>query len=101
MRGRSVAAGLLGLALAGACRGTPPARGQSPDFARLVDSLRPVVEAATGLAFKGPIRSDLRTRDQVRSYLLAKLEQDFPKARQDGIEAVYRLLGMVPDTLDL
>ena len=40
----------LGLALLAACRGTPAARGQSPDLARLVDSLRPVVERAGDLA---------------------------------------------------
>jgi hypothetical protein len=84
-----------------ACRGTPPERSRSTELARLVDSLRPVVERATGLAFKAPVRSELRTRDQVRTYLLDKLETEFPRARQEGVEAVYRLLWMVPDTLDL
>lgn len=83
------------------CRGTAPVRGHSPDLSRLVDSLRPVVERVAGLRFTGPTRSALKTRDEVRVFLLAKLEQDFPAARQEGVEAVYRLLGLIPDSLDL
>lgn len=89
------------LALLTCCRGTPPARGQTPDLARLVDSMRPVVERASGLRFKGPTRSAMKTKDEVRAFLLGKLEQDFPPARQEGVEAVYRLLGLIPDSLDL
>lgn len=88
------------LALLSGCRGTPPG-GQSPDLSRLVDSMRPVVERATGLRFKGPTRSALTTREEVRGYLLGRLDKDFPAARQEGVEAVYRLLGLMPDTLDL
>lgn len=91
----------VGLAFLTGCRGTPPASGQSPDLGRLVDSMRPVVERATGLRFKGPTRSALKTRDEVRTFLLGKLEQEFPAARQEGVEAVYRLLGLIPDSLDL
>jgi hypothetical protein len=89
------------VALLTGCRGTPPARGESPDLSRLVDSMRPVVERATGQRFKGPTRSALKTREEVRTFLLGKLEQDFPPARQEGVEAVYRLLGLIPDSLDL
>lgn len=83
------------------CRGTPPATGQEVEITRLVDSLRPVVERATGLTFKGPTKSALKTREEVRAYLLEKLQQEFPVSRQEGIEAVYRLLGLLPDTLNL
>lgn len=92
---------VLCVALLIGCRGTPPARGQAPDLSRLVDSMRPVVERASGLRFKGPTRSAMKTKDEVRTFLLGKLEQDFPPARQEGVEAVYRLLGLIPDSLDL
>jgi len=89
------------LAFLTGCRGTPPARGETPELSRLVDSMRPVVERATGQKFKGPTRSALKTRQEVRTFLLGKLEQDFPPSRQEGVEAVYRLLGLIPDSLDL
>jgi hypothetical protein len=92
--------GLCLLLLAG-CRGTPPARPGDGDLARLVDSLRPVVERVVGLRFTGPTRSDLKSRDEVRAFLIRRLELDFPRAREEGVAAVYRLLGLIPDTLDL
>jgi hypothetical protein len=83
------------------CRGAAPQRAQEQDIAQLVDSLRPAVERATGLTFRGPTNSAMRSREELREFLLQKLRQEFPPDRQEGVEAVYRLLGMVPDTLDL
>ncbi len=87
-----------------ACRGEPPASAQSLDqrqLEALVDSLMPSVSKATGLAFKSTPRSGVRTRDEVRTYLLARLEQELPPQRLEGITTTYRLLGMLPDTLDV
>jgi len=91
---------LVWLALAAGCRGEPPA---PPDtaLARLVDSLRPAVERATGLRFTGPTSSALKTREEIREYLIARLREDFPREREEGVAAVYRLLGLIPDSLDL
>ncbi|MEO8633873.1 MAG: hypothetical protein ABI587_01215 [Gemmatimonadales bacterium] len=91
---------LFALLGAGACRGRKPAQGGEA-IARLVDSLVPAVEKATGLRFRAPPRSAVRTRDQVRAYLLQKLDQELPPERARGLQATYRLLGLLPDTLDL
>ena len=66
-----------------------------------MDSLRPAVERATGLGFRGPTRSSLRDRAELREFLVGKLQEDFPAEREEGISAVYRLLGLIPDTLNL
>jgi hypothetical protein len=89
------------VAVTAACRGQ--SRGASEDavLARLVDSLRAPVERATGLAFRTPPRSALRSKDQVRAYLIAKLEEELPPARMHGLETAYRLFGLLPDTLAL
>jgi hypothetical protein len=90
----------LGMTVWG-CRGEPP-RPAGPDtLSRMVDSLRGRVEAATGLRFKSPPRSAMRTREQVRAYLLQKLDEELPPAKLEGLETAYRLFGMLPDTLDL
>ncbi|MGH7560340.1 MAG: hypothetical protein ACRENB_04895 [Gemmatimonadales bacterium] len=87
------------LVLAFGCRGTPAGRAQG--IAALVDSLRPNVEAAAGIRFRSAPKSELRSRDEVRAYLLSQLEKDFSPSRQEGLTSAYRLLGLLPDTLDL
>ncbi len=92
---------VLGLA---ACRGEPAGDAQSLDqkeLAVLVDSLMPGVAKATGLEFKSTPVTAVRSKAQVRDYLLAKLAKDVPPARLEGVVATYRLLGLLPDTLDV
>lgn len=91
-------------ALLVACRGEPPAAAQSlsqQELTALVDSLMPGVAKATGLEFKSTPKAVVRSREEVRGYLLAKLEKELPPQRLEGITAAYRLLGLLPDTLDV
>lgn len=84
------------------CRGRSPA--DAPDAAALqavVDSLVPLVEQSVGLTFAKPPRFAIRSKDDVRAYLLAKLDHEFSPARIEGIQAAYGLLELIPDTLDI
>ena len=58
---------VVALALAIACRGAPPGSAEGQDITRLVDSLRPSVERATGLddyaATPGNLGYQMITRD--------------------------------------
>ena len=101
MTRRNLAAGVAALAVSLACRGEPVRAQRDAGLAHLVDSLRPAVERAAGFRFKRTPKSALRSREQVRSYLVAKLRQELPPDRLRGVQAAYRLLGMLPDTLDL
>ena len=83
------------------CRGEPPASSGPDALGRLVDSLRIPVERATGLQFKSPPRYALRTREQVREYLIRKLDEELPTPRMRGLETAYRLFGLLPDSLQL
>lgn len=67
----------------------------------LVTTLMPAVAQATGLEFTSTPRAAIRSRDEVRTYLLAKLGAELPAERLDGIVSAYRLLGLIPDTLDI
>jgi hypothetical protein len=83
------------------CRGEAP-RSSSPEvLKRLVDSLQAPVERVTGLRFKSPPRSALRSREQVRDYLIRKLDQELPSPRMQGLQTAYRMFGLLPDTLEL
>ena len=101
---RSPAAALaLVLVLSFGCRGDAR-RAASPDdaaLARLVDSLRPAVEREVGRRFREPPRSAMRSRTQVRNYLVHRLREELPPARLAGIESAYRLFGLLPETVNL
>ena len=93
---------LTGMMLLGGCRGEQPREiAGDTELARLVDSLRPAVEREVGRPFRQAPRSAMRTRRQVRDYLIRKLREDLPPERLAGIQAAYRLFGLLPDTLEL
>jgi hypothetical protein len=92
---------LLLLTGAGACRGQRRTAAEGAELARLVDSLRGPVERASKLTFRTPPRSALRSPGQVRAYLIAKLDEELPPARMQGLETASRLFGLLPDTLAL
>jgi hypothetical protein len=85
----------------GACRGEPPGGSSEVLMQRLVDSLRVPVERATGLTYKSTPRSAIRTRQEVRAYLIRKLDEELPSSKLQGMESAYRLFGLLPDTLQL
>ncbi|MHB1060077.1 MAG: hypothetical protein ACYC0F_19630, partial [Rhodanobacter sp.] len=94
----------MAITLLVACRGESPRDAtnlEQHELDSLVSSLMPAVAAATGLEFKETPRAAIRGKDEVRTYLLAKLATDLPQDRLDGIVAAYRLLGLIPDTLDV
>jgi hypothetical protein len=92
---------LLVVVAAVSCRGERRRPLSADTLSRLVDSLRGRVEQATGLRFKSPPKSALRSKQQVRAYLLQKLHEELPAAKLEGLETAYRLFGLLPDTLDL
>jgi hypothetical protein len=94
---------LLALAFLGAaCRGAAPqTSANDAALARMVDSLRTPVERAVGLVFTSTPRSAMRTKEQVRGYLIRKLDEELPPDRLRGLETTYRLFGLLPDTLQL
>jgi hypothetical protein len=91
----------LSILLLVSCRGESPKRTSPDRLQHLVDSLRQPVERVTGLRFKSPPRSAIRSREQVREYLIKKLDEELPPARMQGLQTAYRLFGLLPDTLRL
>lgn len=70
-------------------------------FADIVADAIPKLEKAIGLTFKSPPRLERRTKAEVRTFLMKQLTD--PKSREllNGQAAVYRGLGLIPDTLDV
>lgn len=61
----------------------------------------PQIEKAVGVKFKTPPKLELRSRDQVRDFLLAKLREPEAQKQMANSERTYKLLGMLPDTMHL
>ena len=87
------------LLLAAAC-GREKNYGSGP-YAREVAEAIPRIEQATGLKFKSPPKLEVRTREQVREFLLKQFDEATPAAQLAGEEKAYKLLGLIPDSMDL
>lgn len=88
---------LATLTAAAACRRPTDRR----SFVEQAVALAPAVERATGLRFKSPAKVEVRTAEQVKAFVAGAL--DTPGAREElaGQAAAFKMLGVLPDTLDL
>ena len=93
---------VLGLApVLGACRERAEAVQGEGELRTLVRQMIPSVERAAGLKFKTPPVVERRSRAQVRSYVIHKMDEDLPPAELAGVQSAYRLFGLLPESLDL
>jgi hypothetical protein len=67
---------------------------------RMADAI-PKIEEATGLTFKRQPKMEMRTRAQVREFLIRKFNESTPAEQLRGEEIAYKLFGLLPDTMDL
>ena len=56
----------------------------------------PKIERVTGLTFKTPPRLEMRSRAQVRDFLVGKFNESTPAAQLRGEEMAYKLFGLIP-----
>jgi len=82
-----------------ACRERPNA-GEGP-YADVVARAVPTIERVTGLKFKTPPKLETRSKAQVREFVLSQFNAPAAQHQLVGSEAAYKLLGLIPDTLDL
>lgn len=84
---------------ASACRQAPASAGGP--YGDIVAQAVPAIEKAVGLPFKRPPKIELRTREQVRQFVLKQLTDTANKHEIAGQSVAYKLLGMIPDSVDL
>ncbi|MGH7654717.1 MAG: hypothetical protein ACREN6_08645 [Gemmatimonadaceae bacterium] len=98
---KSIIAGatLALLPVLAACQADRPA-GTGP-YAREVAAAIPAIEKSVGLKFKTPPKVESKSKDEVRAFLEKKFDEDLPALELAGAEQSYKLLGLIPDTLNL
>lgn len=72
-----------------------------PDLRRLVGELLPGLAERSGLELREPVRVERRSRAELESYLVAKLDEELDPEEEDHTVRSYALLGLVPPSLDL
>lgn len=97
-RGARFAAALVLLAAAACKHGDASL---STDYRTLIANAEPKVEQAVGVKFKTPPKAELRSRAEVRDFLVKQFEATESKSQLAGQEALYKVLGVIPDTLHL
>jgi hypothetical protein len=90
-------AGLL--SLVSACERQKP-KLEGP-YADEVAQAVPMIEKAVGLKFKSPPKVEMRSKAQVREFVLKQLTDSQATRDIAGQEAAYKRFGMIPDTLKL
>ncbi len=70
-------------------------------YAREVNIAIPAIEKSAGFPFKTMPKVETRSKDEVRGFLEKKFDESQPALELAGAERAYKLLGLLPDTLDL
>ena len=95
----AVLAGAGLLSLVSACERQKP-KLEGPYAAEVAQAV-PMIEKAVGLKFKSPPKVEMRSKAQVREFVLKQLTDSQATRDIAGQEAAYKRFGMIPDTLKL
>jgi hypothetical protein len=87
------------LSLVSACESQKP-KYEGPYAAEVAQAV-PMIEKAVGLKFKAPPKIEMRSKAQVREFVLKQFTDSQATRDISGQEAAYKRLGMIPDTLRL
>lgn len=88
---------LLGAAIG--CR-ERAAAGNGPFADKLAEDI-PQIEKAVGVKYKSIPKVQLRSRDEVRDFLLQRMQDSAVTKEIANQEATYKTLGLIPDTMNL
>ena len=70
-------------------------------YEREVNLAIPAIEKSAGFPFKRMPKVETRSKDDVRGFLERKFDESTPALELAGTERAYKILGLLPDSLDL
>lgn len=70
-------------------------------YADMVSDVVPRLEKQLGMPFKTPPKLERKSRDEVRAFVMEQLTSERARAQLEGQQSAYRVLGLIPDTLQL
>ena len=98
---RALTAAFLAALLLGGCRGEARPSSEEEALVRTIDSLVPSVERTIGLPFKRRPQARMVDRAEAAAFIQRNLARELGGGRGQHLTSAYKLLGLLPDTLDL
>lgn len=90
----------VALILAAGCRHDPHATGRGV-YADIIARDIPIIEKSVGVPFKREPVLEVTTHEAVRKFLMEQVEDSVELRDLAGKEATYKVLGLIPDTMDV
>jgi hypothetical protein len=81
---------------------SPPAAANSPaDFAHAADEVLHDMSEITGLALREPLKKSLRSREEIRAYVIRQMDEDKDVAQRYADAKAAEAFGLLPKNFDL
>lgn len=90
----------VAIVLLAACRDSSSVTYSGP-YGKLLAKYIPQIEKATKLTFKAAPKVEQKSTEEVRAFLEKEFNDNLPAVELDGTARAYKLLGLLPDTMDL
>jgi hypothetical protein len=74
----------------------PPARPSNADFATAADEVLTEMSQITGLALRTPVKKTLRSRDEIRAYVIREMNEDKQPAERYSSARSAEAFGLLP-----
>jgi hypothetical protein len=81
-----------------ACRDKPS---EIDVYQAKVAEVVPKIEAGIGIPFKTPPKIEIRSKEEVRTYVEQQIEDSLASVQLSGQEAALKRFGLIPDTMSL
>lgn len=79
----------------------PPGSSTPAEFTRAADEVLQQMSRITGLRLKSPLKKTLRSRDEIRAYVIRQMDEDKDKAQRYADEKSAEAFGLLPKNFDL
>ncbi len=79
----------------------PPVTNSPADFVRAADEVLHDMSEITGLSLVSPLKKTLRSRDEIRAYVIRQMEEDKDAAQRHADAKSAEAFGLLPKNFDL
>ena len=79
----------------------PPAKPSAEEFGQIADEVLGDMSQITGLSLKSPLKRTLRSREEIRAYVIRQMDEDKDAAQRYADAKSAEAFGLLPKNFDL